>query len=159
MFQPQLALAPIQLVDYVVVEQGLTVHPDADYDAEQPDGVALGLGLAVEPTEEGIEIILGMGINEPPPEGADSTQPSNAIYRGRFGIRGHFLWIGADDLTPEEQRKLLVVNGVSALYGIARVHVRQLSEPLPGPPLILPMLSFADALDGLIAAEERNPTA
>jgi preprotein translocase subunit SecB len=56
---------------------------------------------------------------------------------------GRFQWL--EDAKPadeEEADKLLLVNGLSMLYGTARVHLRQLTDPGPEPVLHLPSISF-----------------
>ena len=148
MHQPDLVLAPIQLLDYDIAEQALQVHPGADYD-RPPGGVALGMGVSFnEADDRTVSLTLGMGINEKVDD--EDANPNNAYYRGRFAVRGEFSWVGGDEIESEERRRLMAVNGLAALYGIARVYVRQLSEPIFGPPLVLPMLSFASTVEPLL---------
>ena len=146
MSAPTVAPAPIQLLGYDVLDQSLQAVPEADYDAA-PASVGMEMGFDVAARDDGaLRLTLGLYINSRTDE-----ETANDHHRGQFVVQGVFLWVAEDGPVTAERRRLLVVNGFSTLFGIARVHVRQLSQALPGAPLLLPMVSFRDLADDLLA--------
>lgn len=143
--------APIQLASYEIHEQIVQLHPGGDV-SQPSSGLYLGVWGDRSFEDDRVSLDLFVSVNETDPEG-DAVAETNPHYRGRVVLRGEFLWIGGEDLPEEERRNLLTVNGLSVLYGIARVYLRQLAEPLPAPPLLLPTVSFRDALSALASPD------
>lgn len=138
--------APFQLLDYHVETLTLErLHPETEEDLEQV-GTALGFGMEIRPVEEGEEDVydveLDLHINDD--EGAIPEEGKKHIFhRVRLVLIGRVQW--SENAKPEEEKeadRLLLVEGLSMLYGVARVHLRQLTDPGPEPVLHLPTVRF-----------------
>lgn len=127
--------APLQLRDYAVTaleyRRRLTETPQADH--------PLSMRLEIEGAENGglTYLVLRIWINED--EASTSDLPPNP-HEGRIEVRGEFEWLGPEDISDRD--RLVVVNGLSILYGIARVHIAQASGTGPDRRLLLPSVSF-----------------
>lgn len=148
---PPLEIAPIQLLTYRLAEQAVQVHPEANLDAPA-SGVDLSVGFERHAEDGAVWLRLMVSFNEVEPAGVADDE-RNRHVRGHLLVVGEFEWIADDELPEEERAQLIAVNGASVLYGIARVHARQLTDPLPGAPLLLPTLSFRNVADALAAHE------
>ena len=132
-----LVLAPVQMLDYAVVEQTYVRHiPDTDPETAAVQNVQLN--VSGQRDLSGVNLLLDVHANPP------DENPDGAVYaqEGRVRVAGRFRWIGAE--SPSDQEQLLVVNGVSFLYGIARVYLAQASSGAAGPRMMLPSFSFRD---------------
>jgi preprotein translocase subunit SecB len=138
--------APFQFLDYHIEQLTLDrFHPDID---EAPDhvGTALGFGMEirrVDDVEEDVyEVQLDLHLNDDE-DAIPEDERDQVFHRAHLTIVGRFQWL--EDAKPsdeEEADKLLLVNGLSMLYGTARVHLRQLTDPGPEPVLHIPSISF-----------------
>lgn len=151
--------APLQLIGYQVQELSLERVFPKESDAD-PLGFALGFGIEsrpVEGEENAYELELTVEFNkdeEQIPEDAEGQ----IYHRGRVTLVGRFTWVREsfpDD--PDEAEKLLLVNGLSMLYGTARVHLQQLTEPGPGQVLRLPSVSFLPIVEEWLESDEELP--
>lgn len=127
--------APLQLRDYVVTAIEYRRRPvDAD-----PAGHPLSMRFETGGTSEGdtTYLILRIWINEDE-EASDETVPNP--HEGYLEVRGEFEWTGPQNLPGRD--KLIAVNGLSILYGIARVYVAQASGTGVDRRLLLPSVSF-----------------
>jgi preprotein translocase subunit SecB len=150
--------APFQLIEYHIEALSLKrLHPDVE---EPPGatGIALGFGIELRPnveSEEGVHALeLTIQANEDEdqiPEGAEHR----IFHRASVTLVGYFTWL--EDAEPDdtdEAEKLLLVNGLTMLYGTARVHLQQLTEPGSDPPLQLPTVSFLPIVEEWLDADE-----
>lgn len=138
--------APFQFLDYHIEQLSLErLHPEIDGSPEKV-GTALGFGMEIRPVEEAeedvYEVQLELHLNDEEdaiPEG----EWDRVFHRAHLTLVGRFQWLeDAKPVDEEEADKLLLVNGLSMLYGTARVHLRQLTDPGPEPVLHLPSISF-----------------
>ena len=135
--------APFQLVDYRVDEQSLLLSPTLASEGVDEGAVNLAFDFKAESLEPG-DVQLGLRVRINDLEEGETLGATDVPYIGRVSVVGRFHWLGGDD-DPVELRRLLTVNGLSMLYGIARVYVRQLATSAGGRGLILPTLSFVEA--------------
>jgi hypothetical protein len=147
----EIANAPLQLREYAVTE--VTYRRRAE-GGSAPDS-ALTMRFEMEGArtgEDGAVLALRVWFNEADEDTAERTSESSpSPHTGHIEVRGGFQWIGDD--VPERDR-LIVVNGLSVLYGIARVYVAQASGSGPDARLLLPSVSFHEVeLDLSVRAE------
>lgn len=142
-------LAPLQLDDYVVVNSMYAVR---DVEGEPDGGLTVRFHTSGVRDGETVELRLTVWVNNgPPPDAEEEDAGRNNPHTALAEIVGRFRWIGDE---REDQDRLIVVNGVSMLYGIARVVIAQASSAGSLERLILPAYSFAnvevdlDATDG-----------
>lgn len=149
--------APFQLLDYHIETLSLErLHPSVE-DVPESAGGALGFGMEIRPTEdvegEVYEVELELHVNEDEEAIPDEAR-ERLFHRAHAALVGQFMWMdGKKPNDPEEADKLLLVNGLSMLYGNARIHLRQLTDPGPAPVLHLPSVSFKPIVEAWLQEE------
>jgi preprotein translocase subunit SecB len=134
--------APLQLRDY----RTTTISYER-LDAETPpDDVDLGVGLsfgvdAEFDDEEEVQLIeLDVRYNE------EDRVPEEAapyiVHRGHVRVTGQFYWADEEVAARDDARRLLLTNGLSMLYGIARVRVADVTADGKEARLVLPSINF-----------------
>jgi preprotein translocase subunit SecB len=146
-------LAPLQLTDYAIdglaYEQVRRKAGDAGVAASQ---ASLGFRFAENEEDGRFHLGLEVNINQ---DGLPEESAGEVLHRGQIRISGWFAWAeGVDPTELENARKLLLVNGYSVLYGIARTHFVHLTEPGPAPRLMLPSITFLPIIEQWLAEEE-----
>lgn len=142
-----LQLSPVQLRDYVVISQAYCRHlPD---EGEEPNNeVTITTNVRARRHEDEIQLLLSVHVNEAVwgdalEAGVDQERQAafaTRTHEGHVEVAGRFAWQGPE--SPPDVERLLIVNGLSFLYGIARVYLAQASAASPGPRLLLPSVSF-----------------
>jgi len=150
--------SPLQLVDYrahLLRYERLDPEP-------APEDLNFGVGLGIEFETESDEarnaqrIKLTVSFNE---DAVPDEVQTHIMHRGRFQVTGWLQWISEEAAAREDAHRLLLVNGLSMLFGVARVYVADLTVG-NGDRLILPSISFKpiveDFLDDQNADEDEN---
>ncbi len=149
--------APFQLLDYHIESLSLErLHPSVENVPESAGG-ALGFGMEIRPTEEVeeevYEVELELHVNEDEEAIPDEAR-EHVFHKAHATLVGQFMWMeGKKPDDSEEADKLLLVNGLTMLYGNARVHLRQLTDPGPDPVLHLPSVSFKPIVEAWLQEE------
>ena len=145
-------LAPLQLLDYAIDRvQYEQIRPGTE---EMPDPAEIaGLGFRMEMEQmkdsDVVRLQLQVEVNQ---EELPEEVEGHVFHRGSIRISGWFTWIDED--VPErfkDPQKLMLVNGLSILYGVARNHMVHLTEPGPAPRLMLPSISFFPLVEEWLA--------
>jgi preprotein translocase subunit SecB len=76
------------------------------------------------------------------------------MHRGELRVTGWLTWISEEVATRDDARRLLLVNGLSMLFGIARVRVADLTAGSDRR-LVLPSISFKPIVEDFLE-EDRN---
>jgi hypothetical protein len=152
-------IAPLQLLDYrseALAYERLEAEP-------APEDVDIGVGLQFDidthfDEERGAQCIaLKVGFNE-----SEEDLPDDVIryiaHRGRVKVTGWLSWIDEEMSSRDDARRLLLVNGLSMLYGIARVRIADLTEG-EDERLLLPSVSFKPVADQFLDQEGQEDTA
>lgn len=146
--------APLQLRDYAVTDLAYRRRPDGERTPD--DGLTMRFEMeGARAGGETVLLVLRVWFNEA--EDDDSETPP-APHTGHVEVRGGFQWVGPEDVPGRD--RLTVVNGLSVLYGIARVYVAQASGSGPDARLVLPSVSFHEVdldLDGAGPAAGETP--
>jgi preprotein translocase subunit SecB len=147
--------APLQLLDYRT-----TTLSYERLDAESPPedtelGVGLSFGVDAEfdDEEEVQRIQLDVRYNQEDEVPEEIAQ--HIVHRGHVQVNGLLQWVDEDYATRDDARRLLLTNGLSMLYGIARVRVADITADGEEDRLVLPSMSFLPvAEDWLSEGEE-----
>lgn len=140
-----------------IIFLGVSVDPNKDYDDEnQPawefdwGGVNIGVvsRFRKEKSSE-FSVFLQIVVNNE--EGKQAPYSINISALGRFGF------IGNDE--PEKRDDLVVVNGLSILYGTIREMVTSISARMPFGEVCLPGANFLDHRPSLKKEKAREETA
>jgi preprotein translocase subunit SecB len=148
-------LAPLQLRDYRVATLSYE-HQSAEPRPEEDNvdiGVALGFEMefAWDEEQKAHCLTLLTSFNE---EGVPEDQKPYVAHRGHIEVQGWFRWIDNEVATQDNSERLLLVNGLSMLYGIARTRVADVTSTGPGKRLLLPSISFLPIVSDWIEEEE-----
>lgn len=133
--------APINLLEYFVTDLALSANPE--FAVERP----------IETKEGDFEVKVRQ---QPAPKEADdhrwqvtleiihqSVKGTNAPYAFRVVMVGFFK--SESYVKPEDEERMVRIQGASVLYGMAREIVRAMTGRGPHRPVILPTVSFYDA--------------
>lgn len=152
-------LAPIQLIDFAVDQLDYEqVRPPGEELPDALSGVVLGIDVeqvsGIDTEHPYVQLIISFNEEEVPEEAKASGHP---YHQGRIVLSGWFNWsrekVAERVDNPE---KLLLVNGLSMLYGIARQQLLQITEPGPAPRLMLPSISFLPFVERWLAKDEEE---
>lgn len=143
--------APLQLLTYVAEELRMDLAPG--YDAttlEMPTegiddtfSVELGLVAYPRPGQRG-DLRLTVRLNDDAEEWT--------YYRTRITLRGQFELVDPEPPVQDELDRFFLVTAATVLYGVARGLCTQLTASSPYPRLVLPVVTFGDEVDALLAA-------
>jgi preprotein translocase subunit SecB len=151
-------IAPLQLIDYttetVLYERRNTEPTPDDVDV----GVELGFGMDAKVDEERdahcVTLIVRFNLNlEEIPE---EVQPYIA-HRGEVRVQGWIRWINDEMEKRDDAPELLLTNGLAMLYGIARVHIAQLTDGRSADRLLVPSISFQPMVDEWMNRDAEEP--
>lgn len=150
-------LAPLQLLDYAV--------DHISYDQTRPEegkpheaAEAAGLGFKMEfqvlEDDEVFHLQLQVDVN------TDSTPDEvegHIYHRGSIKVSGWFAWLDKEITANfDNPKKLLLVNGMSILFGIIRNQFIHITESGPSPKLMLPSVSFLPLVDQWLSQNETD---
>lgn len=153
-------IAPLQLHNY-----STTTLSYERLEAETPpEDVELGIGLSFgvdaefDDEEEVQHIALNVRYNQEE-EVPDDLVPY-VVHRGHVRVTGQLYWADEEVAAREDARRLLLTNGLSMLYGIARVRVADITDDGDEDRLVLPSVNFLPvAEDWLDEDEEESASA
>lgn len=142
-------IAPLQLLDY---RSELQSYERLDPEPV-PDDLEMGVGIGIEFTTEFdddrdalcVRLTVKFNAEDDIPE---DIQP-HVTHRGKFRVTGWLTWISEEFATRTDARRLMLVNGLSMLFGIARVHVADLTSG-SDERLILPSISFKPIVEDFL---------
>lgn len=149
-------IAPLQLDDFetqvLAYERVEAESPPEDVDV----GVAFGFEIDAEVDEERgnqrIRLLVSYNEEDVP----DDVEPY-IKHRGRLQVTGWLHWIDEEFADREDAERLLLTNGLTMLYGIARVRVADLTDEsrTDGEDrLILPSVSFLPIVEDWLEEEQ-----
>ena len=144
-------IAPLQLVDFETTALAYE-RLDAEPPPEDLDlGVGLGFEIEAEVDEErdAQRIRLLVSYNE---EDVPEDVKPYLKHRGRLRVTGWLQWIDEETADRDDAERLLLTNGLTMLYGIARVRVADLTDG--DGRLLLPSVSFLPIVDDWLEEEE-----
>lgn len=156
---PDLTISPIQLVRYTVVDVAFRRNMEAEA------GPSILFGTDVDwydPSEATHEDPQFIGLRVRMHTGQPGCAEEDAREQGHVHLIGGVAWAGPPDFDPGQKRRLLYVNGLSLLYGIARTLIAQLSETGGMAPVMLPTVgfqNFADDVDATPPSPDPAPAA
>ena len=131
--------SPLQLLDFVVGRMDYAYRP-----IEGEADVSSVSQFHFDGARFGDEAFLSLHVTLNRSEAATPERQSEVDrnpHTAEVKVSGRFLWEGED--VPDREA-ITVVNGLSILYGIARVLVAQASAAGPGGRFMLPVYSFRD---------------
>lgn len=136
-------ISPLQLIDYVaetVAYERLDAEPALD---DEDTSVALGfeMNAAVDEERTAQRLTLTVHFNNQNTDVPEEIAPYVA-HRGQVQVCGWIRWINDEIAERDDAHKLLLINGLSMLYGVARVHTAQLTEGRTADRLLLPSINF-----------------
>jgi preprotein translocase subunit SecB len=142
-------IAPLQLLDFeseLQAYERLVAEP-------VPDDIDMGIGLGVEfnmefdDDREALCVRLTVQFNAEE-EIPDDIRPY-VMHRGKIHVTGWLTWISEDFAARDDARRLLLVNGLSMLFGIARVRVADLTAGSDRR-LVIPSISFKPIVEDFL---------
>ena len=149
-------MAPLQLIDF---QSEILAYERLDAEASPEDsegGTALTFQMEAtyDEDEDAQHLVLTIGYNNE--EVPDEVEPY-IEHRGQVRVEGWLRWVDEDFAERDDARSLLLTNGLTMLYGIARVRVADLTDTEEGDRLVLPSVSFRPLVeDWLEEMEEQS---
>lgn len=137
-------IAPLQLADFETTALAYE-RLDAEPPPEETDlGVALGFEIEAGVDEERdlqrIRLLVSYNEEDVP----EDVEPY-LKHRGRLRVTGWLQWVDEETADRDDAERLLLTNGLTMLYGIARVRVADLTNG--DDQLLLPSVSFLPIVD------------
>lgn len=136
-------ISPLQLIDYVaetVSYERLDAEPAPD---DEDTAIALGFEMdtAFDEDRTAQRLTLTVHFNNHHTDVPEEVAPYIA-HRGQVRVCGWIRWVRDEMAQRDDAQKLLLINGLSMLYGVARVHAAQLTEGRAAERLLIPSISF-----------------
>ena len=141
---PELTISPIQLVRYTVLDVAFRRNLEAEAGPTIIFGTDVNQYDPSEATQDDPQFI---GLRVRMHTGQPGCAEEDAREQGHVHLIGGVAWAGPPDFDPEQKQRLLRVNGLSLLYGIARTLIAQLSETGGMAPVMLPTVGFQNFAD------------
>ena len=146
-------IAPLQLFDFETTTLAYE-RLDAEPPPEEADlGVALGFEIEAGVDEERdlqrIRLLVSYNEEDVP----EDVEPY-LKHRGRLRVTGWLQWVDEETADRDDAERLLLTNGLTMLYGVARVRVADLTAG--DDRLLLPSVSFLPIVDGWLEEEESS---
>ena len=155
-----ISAAPLQLADFeaaTLAYERLEAEPPPD-DADLGVGLSFEIDAEFDEEQETQRIELHVRYNDED-EVPEEVAPYIA-HRGHVRVTGWLHWIDEEFAAREDAQRLLLTNGLSMLYGIARVRVADLTADGRDRRLVLPSVNFQPAVEEwLVEAEDEEPEA
>lgn len=149
-------IAPLQLIDFrttTLAYERLEAEPLPE-DVEMGAALTFEIEATADEEREAQRIDLTVSYNQPddvPDEVAPHIQ-----HRGRLRATGWIRWVDSDFAARDDARQLLLTNGLSMLYGVARVRVADLTDDASSNRLILPSANFHGLVMDWVAEDENT---
>lgn len=141
-------ISPLQLIDYTAETLRYERLDPEPVPKDMEIGVGLGFEIdtAVEEERNAQRLTLSVHFNDKEDDIPKEIAPHIA-HRGQVRVQGWVRWINKDMSERDDAQRLLLTNGLSMLYGIARVHTAQLTAGRTSARLLLPSVSFQPMVD------------
>lgn len=138
--------APLQLADF----EAATLAYERLEAAPPPDDVEMGVGLSIEMDatfEEDRDVQrLQLDVRYNNEEDVPEDATPYIAHRGHVRVTGWLHWASEEVAARDDAERLLLTNGLSMLYGIARVRVADLTADGRDRRLVLPSVNFQPAV-------------
>jgi preprotein translocase subunit SecB len=150
-------IAPLQLIDYNAETVSYSRLEPKPAPEDLDVGVGLGFEMGSNPDEERNAqcLTLSVHFNRQEEDIPEEIEPY-IVHRGHVRVQGWIRWINEDIAARDNAKHLLLVNGFSMLYGIARVHTAQLTDGSTFDRLLLPSVSFKKVVEEWMQREEET---
>ncbi|MCE5253041.1 MAG: hypothetical protein LLG45_02340 [Actinomycetia bacterium] len=132
--------SPLQLDQYTI--EAFSFKTNAEFDeAKKGEGIlSVFPELLVHKTDER-KVLLRLRVRYRP----DPSNPDSVPYDVDVSGEGFFS-LAESELSPEEERHLLLFNGSAILYGLLRAQIAQATALGPHGPMLLPVANLVPAL-------------
>lgn len=130
----------LRMESYVVTQLHMDVDPMRDHDASEGE-LSLDFDVRQKPdTDDDILLELTVSVN--------SDDEDYEAHGFRFGckVAGFFDVTSLKSAHPDSWKGLMLSNGLSILYGVARVHIDSLSSTAPIGRFVLPCVNMREFL-------------
>jgi preprotein translocase subunit SecB len=142
-------IAPLQLLDY---QSELRSYDRLEAEPV-PDDVDMGVGLGLEVNTEFDDdreaLCVRLTVQFNPEEEIPEDVHPYVMHRGALHVTGWLTWISEEFAERDDARRLLLVNGLSMLFGIARVKIADLTSD-SARRLVLPSISFKPIVEDFL---------
>jgi len=146
-------IAPLQLLDY---QSELRSYDRLEAEPV-PDDVDMGVGLGLEVDTEFDDdrkaLCVRLTVQFNPEEEIPEDIHPYVMHRGALHVTGWLTWISEDFADRDDARRLLLVNGLSMLFGIARVKIADLTSDSDRR-LVVPSISFKPIVENFLEEDE-----
>lgn len=150
-------LAPVQLLDYAVEQLEYSLQLPSARPLPEP-AAAAGLTFNMRMNEDAssgvyrLQLQVSFNQDEPPPE-----VEGHIYHKGSITITGWVKWATDESKSKaDDPRKLLLVSGMSMLYGIARERIAQATASGPAARMILPSVSFLPLVEDWLTRNQQG---
>jgi preprotein translocase subunit SecB len=146
--------APLQLLNYrttTLAYERLEAESSPE-DLELGVGLSFGVDAEFDDEEEVQRIALDVRYNQED-EVPEEIAPY-IVHRGHVRVTGLLQWVNEEYATRDDARRLLLTNGLSMLYGIARVRVADITADGEEERLVLPSMNFRPVAEDWLDEEE-----
>ena len=147
-------IAPLQLHNYSTTTlsyERLEAETPPE-DVEPGIGLSFGVDAEFDDEEEVQYIALNVRYNQ------DEEVPEDLapyiVHRGHVRVTGKLYWADEEVAAREDARRLLLTNGLSMLYGIARVRVADITDDGEEDRLVLPSVNFLPVAEDWLSEDE-----
>jgi len=145
--------APLQLADYrtetLAYERLEAETPPNDHDL----GVGLSFGIDAEFDEEEDVQRIELDIRYNHQDDVPEDMAPYITHRGHLRVTGWLYWASEEFSARDDAQQLLLTNGLSMLYGIARVCVADITADGAEERLVLPSVNFRPAVREWLSEE------
>jgi hypothetical protein len=142
-------IAPLQLLDY---QSELRSYDRLEAEPVPDDvdmGVGLGLEVKTEFDDDREALCVRLTVQFNPEEEIPEDVHPYVMHRGALHVTGWLTWISEEFADRDDARRLLLVNGLSMLFGIARVKIADLTSDSDRR-LVLPSISFKPIVEDFL---------
>jgi preprotein translocase subunit SecB len=146
--------SPLQLADFeaaTLAYERLEADPPPD-DAEMGVGLSIEMDAAFEEDRDVQRLQLDIRYNNE--EDVPEEAAPYIAHRGHVRVTGWLYWASEEVAAREDAERLLLTNGLSMLYGIARVRVADLTADGRDRRLVLPSVNFQPAVQQWLEENE-----
>ncbi|WP_022836393.1 hypothetical protein [Salisaeta longa] len=148
-------IAPLQLLDYrseLLTYERLDPEPiPDDVDAGVGVGIELETTFDKERNARCVHLTVAFNADDELPE---AMRPY-VMHRGRLRVTGWLTWIDEEVAARDDAERLLLVNGLSMLFGIARVHISDLTSTSRRR-LVLPSITFKPIVEEFLRGDRES---
>ena len=150
--------SPLQLVDFeaaTLAYERLEADPPPD-NAEMGVGLSIEMDAAFEKDRDVQRLQLDVRYNNE--EDVPEDAAPYIAHRGHVRVTGWLHWASEEVAARDDAERLLLTNGLSMLYGIARVRVADLTADGRDQRLVLPSVNFRPAVQQWLEENDDKPS-